>query len=122
MVTGTTLESLYALGHSQPALVARYRELGLKFETYQEAGLPRNMVTTGKRDLGPRLGLAYRAGQGRTAFVVRGGYSLSYFPIPLFTFVDRMFTNTPTHARYQLMLNNADQSPDGIPSYTAAHN
>jgi hypothetical protein len=117
VVLGTSLENMYALGDSLPSLVARYRELGMKFETAQEAGLPENFTTTSKSDLGPRFGAAYRVGDGKRAFVIRGGYSKAFFPIPLFTFVDRMFTNTPTFATYQYSLNNANQSPDGIPNY-----
>ncbi len=117
VVTGTSLQNMYALGDSLPALVARYQALGLKFETYQEAGLPRNFVTTSNRDLGPRFGAAYRVGDGRKSFVIRGGYSRSYFPIPMWTFVDRMFVNTPVSAALTYNLNDTTQSPDGISSY-----
>jgi Carboxypeptidase regulatory-like domain len=117
VVTGTSLENMYALGDSVPSLVARYQELGLKFQTYQEAGIPRNFLKTGKRDFGPRFGFAYRVGDGRKGFVIRGGYSVAYFPIPMWTFVDRMFVNTPVSAAYTNDLNNATQSPDGIPNY-----
>ena len=117
MVLGTDIQSMYALGDSLPSLVNRYKELGLKFESYQEAGLPRNFTTTSKRDFGPRFGAAYRVGDGRSSFVIRGGYSKAYFPIPMWTFVDRMFVNTPTNASYRYTPNNADQSPDGISNY-----
>ena len=49
--------------------------------------------------------------------MIRGGYSKAYFPIPMWTFVDRMFVNTPTNATYRYTPNNADQSPDGISNY-----
>lgn len=117
VVLGTDLQTMYALGDSVPSLVARFQELGMKIETYQQAGLPRNFTTTSKRDFGPRFGLAYRVGDGRKSFVVRGGYSRAYFPIPMWTFVDRMFVNTPTNATYRYTPNNADQSPDGISNY-----
>jgi Carboxypeptidase regulatory-like domain len=117
VVTGTSLENMYALGDSLPSLVNRYKELGLKFETYQQAGLPRNFTTTSKRDFGPRFGAAYRVGDGRANFVVRGGYSKAFFPIPMWTFVDRMFVNTPTNASYRYAPNNTDQSPDGISNW-----
>ena len=117
VVLGTDIQKMYALGDSLPSLVNRYKELGLKFESYQEAGLPRNFTTTSKRDFGPRFGAAYRLGDGRASFVIRGGYSKAYFPIPMWTFVDRMFVNTPTNASYRYTPNNADQSPDGISNY-----
>jgi hypothetical protein len=100
VVLGTDIQKMYALGDSLPSLVNRYKELGLKFESYQEAGLPRNFTTTSKRDFGPRFGAAYRLGDGRASFVIRGGYSKAYFPIPMWTFVDRMFVNAPTNASY----------------------
>ena len=37
--------------------------------------------------------------------------------MPLFTFVDRMFTNYPTMATFNNNLNDSAQSPDGISNY-----
>jgi len=117
LVLGAPLEDFYALGNSTPSLINRLQQLGMTIQTYDQAGLPRNFATAGKRDFGPRLGFAYRAGDGRKSFVIRGGYSVAYFPVPLFTFVDRMFTNYPTFATFSNNLNDSAQSPDGIPSY-----
>ena len=49
--------------------------------------------------------------------MLRGGYSLYGFPIPLRTFNTRMRQNPPTTAKYALTLNSAAQSPDGLPNY-----
>lgn len=89
----------------------------MKIESFEQAGLPKNLYSTNKTDFGPRVGLAYRVGDGAKSFVIRGGYSLAFFPIPLWTFVDRMFVNTPMSAGYTYALNNANQSPDGRPNY-----
>ncbi len=117
LVLGAPIEKFYALGNSAPSLVARLQQLGLQFQSHPEAGLPGNFAIAGQRDFGPRAGFAYRAGEGRKTFVIRGGYSVSFFPVPLFTFVDRMFTNTPTMATFNVNLNDSAQSPDGIPNY-----
>lgn len=117
LVLGTDIETFYKTGNSQPSLVGRFQELGMKMESFEQAGLPKNLYSTNKTDFAPRFGFAYRVGDGQKSFVVRGGYSLAYFPIPLWTFVDRMFVNTPMSAGYTYALNNANQSPDGRPNY-----
>ena len=117
LVLGAPIEDFYATGNSVPSLVNRLRELGMQVQSYQEAGLPSNFATAGKRDFGPRAGFAWRAGEGARSFVIRGGYSVSFFPVPVFTFVDRMFTNTPTAGAFNFNLNNSAQSPDGKPNY-----
>jgi hypothetical protein len=117
LVLGAPIEDFYATGNSHPGIINRLRQLDMKFESYQEAGQPSNFAKASKRDFGPRAGFAYRALDGRKSFVIRGGYSLAYFPVPLFTFVDRMFTNYPTMATFNLNLNDSAQSPDGIPNY-----
>ena len=50
---------------------------GAKFETAEEAGLPSKLVNDNWLDIGPHVGFAYRALDGRKSFVMRGGFSTS---------------------------------------------
>lgn len=117
VILGQDLQTMYQSGATLPSIVERLQFLGVKFMTHQEAGLPQRLMESTYRDLGPRLGFAYRAGDGRSPFVVRGGYRISYFPIPMFTWGQRMRQNAPLTTRFTTNLNDAAQTPDGISNY-----
>ncbi len=117
MVLGTDLDTMYRLGASVPSVVAKYQSLGLRFESYKDAGLPQNLVYDRNKNFGPRAGFAYRALDGRKSFVVRGGYSLAYFNMDQNSFVSNFNNNTPLSATFNYNYNDATQSPDTIPNY-----
>jgi hypothetical protein len=117
VVLGQDLNTLYRMGATLPSIVNRLQALGAKFETYKDAGLPQSLRYGNSRNFGPRLGFAYRAGDGRSAFVVRGGYRISYFAPVVQQWTADMRYETPFEAQFQTQLNNAAQSPDGIPNY-----
>jgi hypothetical protein len=114
IVTGTSLQKMYSLGYADPSVVNTYIAEGAKFETPgQGNSLPSGLMTSSKNDLGPRAGFAYRALDGSKSFVVRGGYSISYFHIPLYSFGARMRKNAPLTATYTESLTDGAYSPDG---------
>jgi hypothetical protein len=117
VVLSHDLDTMYRLGATLPSVVDRWRSLGVNFISYQEAGLPRNLVHPNQHNFGPRLGLAYRVGDGARSFVIRGGYRISYFPIPFFTWGQRMRQNIPFTARFRNALNDPALSPDGVSNY-----
>ncbi len=111
------LDTMYRLGGTLPAVVDRWQSLGVNFITYQEAGLPRSLLKPNRNNFGPRLGLAYRLGDGDRTVVIRGGYRISYFPIPFWTWGQRMRQNIPFTARFRNDLNDPTLTPDGISNY-----
>ncbi|HWQ92940.1 MAG TPA: TonB-dependent receptor [Clostridia bacterium] len=117
IVTGASLDTMYALGATTPELVAKYQALGAKFETPEQAGLPKNLLNSWKRNFGPRVGFAYQARAGNFPFVVRGGYSVSYFNIPIWKWNDNNMNNTPLRAQYEYNPMAAGQSPDGYSNW-----
>lgn len=117
IVTASDLNTMMALGATLPSLVATYQSQGIKFETAEQAGLPRTLVETAKRNFGPRLGVAYRALGGRSSFVVRGGYSVSYFNLPVSHWFGTNNTSTPLQGTYNYNPNDATQSPDGYSNW-----
>lgn len=117
IVLGTDLNTMYKAGASLPSVVSAYQDLGLKFETYQAAGLPQNLEHSRDKNFGPRAGFAYRAFDGKKAFVIRGGYSLSYFNMDQNSFVTNMNNNTPLTATFSYNPLDATQAPNGLPNY-----
>ena len=117
VVLGTDLNSMYALGATLPSVVQREQSLGVKFTTPRAAGLPEGLYSTPNRNFGPRLGLAYKLGSGSRPMVLRGGYGISYFTIPLRGWSARQRSNAPYYARLTSNINSSDLSPDGINNY-----
>ncbi|MFB3828128.1 MAG: carboxypeptidase regulatory-like domain-containing protein [Bryobacteraceae bacterium] len=117
IVLGDTVENFYKTGATTPVIVQRFESLGAKFISYRDAGLPHNLVHNDYNDFGPRLGVAYRVGGGLRPLVVRGGYRLSYFPLPVRSWGVTMRSNTPSTARFYNNPNAAERSPDGIRNY-----
>jgi hypothetical protein len=118
IVLGTDLETMYRLGATVPAVVDKMQALGVKFISYQEAGMPRELHKVPKTDFGPRVGLAYRLGSGSRPMVVRGGYRISHFTIPLRAWTAQQRSNAPFYARLTNQQDQAELAPDGIPNYS----
>lgn len=117
IINGVPLERMYELGVTTPEIVANFTRIGVNFITPDQAGLPDTMMHSNPYDFGPRAGFAYRFSPGARSTVLRGGYALYGFPIPLRTFNARMRSNAPTNARFTQSFTSAAQSPDGLPNY-----
>ncbi len=114
VVMGRSPEDMISLGYSLPSIMDRFQALGMKFITPQQAGLPERLVETNFANLGPRLGMAYRFGDGLKSFVLRAGYRVSYFHINLSDWAARMRSNAPMDAWFYNSFTQASYSPDGI--------
>jgi hypothetical protein len=117
VVNGADWDTMYKMGATLPSIVKIYEGLGVKFITPDQAGLPRDMVYLNKWDFNPRSGFAYRFSSGSRPIVVRGGYGLYGYPMPLRAFDARMRSNPPTTARFTYQLSNSAQTPDRLPNY-----
>ena len=118
IVLGQPLDYMYEMGATTESLVSALEGYGAKFESASQAGLPEHLISDNWWDFGPHVGFAYRALDGRKAFVIRGGYSISYFPLPLWGWSDRMRMNAPFVGTYENRYNTAaNYSPDGIGNY-----
>jgi hypothetical protein len=123
IVLGQPLDFFYKVGAANPALVKILESYGAKFETAEQAGLPKKLVRDNWRDIGPHLGFAYRALDGHKSFVLRGGFSTNYNLIPIYGWNDRMRLNAPFAGFYQnYQLTDASQSPDGVGNYGLVSN
>ncbi|MEK7408874.1 MAG: carboxypeptidase regulatory-like domain-containing protein [Acidobacteriota bacterium] len=118
IILSESLDKLYAAGVTSPPEIKIFQDIGVKFKTYREAGLPQKLVKNNWRDIGPHIGMAYRGGSGRSSFVLRGGYSISYFSEGLWSWMDQSAAATPFTVFHQnFSLSSAAESPDGISSY-----
>ena len=102
---------------STPAILSALRSFGGNLISYKDAGLPQKLQNQNWKELGPRLGFAYRALEGKKAFVVRGGYRMSYYPQKLQDWVGAQSGSVPVAANFQNTVSNTALSPDGLPNY-----
>jgi hypothetical protein len=116
-VIGNDLDAMYKSGSLLPQVVKQIQAQGGKVETWKDAGMPQSLVNTNYNNFGPRLGFAYRALDGRKAFVLRGGYRISTYPIPYRSWGGVQGWNPPSQASFSYSVTNTVQSPDGLPSY-----
>jgi len=116
VILTSSLAEMQTMGATVPSVLARYQQLGVKFVDWSTTGLPRTLINGNRGDLGPRLGFAYRALSGRSAFVFRGGYSLSYFTTPIYLWQDSDRNNVPFNATFSNSVTDAALSPDGLPN------
>jgi hypothetical protein len=118
VVLGQDLDTLYKVGATSPALVNVLVKNGSKFARPEDVGYPKRLVNNNWFDIGPHVGFAYRAFEGRKSFILRGGFSTAYFPVPIYGWNDRMRLNSPFTGFYQnFTLTSSSESPDGLGNY-----
>ena len=117
IVLGQPLDKLYGLGAVNAGVIKAYTDLGVRFTTPGEAGLPAKMFRTDTVNWLPRLGFAYRVNDGKHPIVLRGGYSRFSYPVPVGGYYARARSNAPLHISYSFNLNSSQQSPDGLSNY-----
>lgn len=117
IVNGTDWETMYKIGATTRAIGNIFQSLGVPFITPQAAGLPDNLIKLNKWDFNPRAGFAYKVTSGSHPIVVRGGYGIYGYPMPLRAFNARMRQNPPTTARFTYQFSNSAQTPDRLPNY-----
>ncbi len=100
-----------------PSIVAAFQSFGGKVIGYQEAGLPKDMTYINWKQFGPRAGFAYRALDGRKAFVLRGGYRISYYPETTGTLYNALSNPQIESGNFQYSVTSTPLSPDGLPNY-----
>ena len=116
-VVGTDVDNFIKRGATLPSIVTAVKNFGGNIISYKDAGLPQNLIYRNWKQLGPRLGFAYRAWEGSKAVVLRGGYRISYYPQKLQDWVDNASGSPPVAASFENSVTNTALSPDGLPNY-----
>ncbi len=91
MVTSGPIEQAYQVN---AAAIAAFRTAGVIFKSASEVGFPSGLLAPDRNDIAPRIGFAYSLDRsGKT--VLRGGYGISYWTLPLIGLQARSRTNPP---------------------------
>lgn len=117
VVNGADWDTMYKNKATTPAIQKIYTDIGMKFGRPADFGLPGKLMYLNKWDFNPRAGFAYRLTAGRRALVVRGGYGLYAYDMPIRAFDARGRSNPPTTAAFTYSLGNSAQTPDRMVSY-----
>ncbi len=117
LVLPKPISAFIANGFTTQAIVSNLQNLGVKFETPQQGGIPSSGFNNSMANFLPRVGFAYTPGIGPKGLVIRGGYGEYIYPVPIRNSVRYLTANYPFTAGYSQSYTSASQSPDGLPNY-----
>jgi hypothetical protein len=106
-----------AVGNTTQAIITNMENIGVKFETPQQAGFPSALIKSYNFNFLPRVGFAYLPFNGKWGTVIRGGYGRYIFPVPVRSVYKDDMATYPNRAGYSYSFSSASQSPDGLPNW-----
>jgi hypothetical protein len=80
-----------------PAVLESWKQRGVTWVTADSIGFPGALVPMNKKDFGPRIGAAFRLSD---KWVLRAGYGVYYWPMPLSQILQSARTNPPLNLRF----------------------
>jgi hypothetical protein len=103
-------------GLTNNGLITNLRNLGVKFESMEEGGMPSRGIAGANANFLPRLGFAYTPAFGKNGTVIRGGFGQYVYPVPVRNSIRYLTASYPFTAAYSTSYIAAAQSPDGLPN------
>lgn len=89
--------SMSSLPGIPPAVLSSWSARGLQYTTANAAGYPSALFRSIYHDFGPRIGVAFKL---TDKTVLRGGFGIYYFPMPLSMILQSSRTNPPLNLRF----------------------
>lgn len=121
MVLSAPISELIAKGYTTQAIITNDENIGMKFETAQQAGMPANtLMDNYDFNFLPRLGLAYIP--FRTGTIFRGGFGQYMYATPLEDYENHPERNNPFTAQYTQSYSTANQAVDDLPNELLRYN
>jgi hypothetical protein len=117
MVLSNPLSFYIAKGYTTQAIITNLQNLGVKFETPQQAGTPSGGFYNSYLNFNPRVGFAYTPFSSRWGTVVRGGYGEYIYPVPIRNSLLTAVRELPWMASWSQSYTSSAQAPDGLPNY-----
>lgn len=120
-VFASTPAQLIAKGYTTQAIITNLQNIGVKYETPSQAGLPEKLAYDYNLNFSPRVGIAYQPFGGKYGTVIRGAYGRYIYPVPTRSAYQPVQRQIPFTAAYSMSYTAANQSPDGIQNYLLRH-
>jgi hypothetical protein len=117
LVLPNPISTYIANGFTTQALVTNLQNLGVKFETPSQAGIPSAGFNNSMANFDPRLGFAWSPGfLSKWGTVIRGGYGEYIYPVPVRNSTRYLTSDYPFTAGYSQSYVSAAYAPDGLPN------
>ena len=123
MVLAASPSALVAGGFASQAIITNMQNIGVKFETADQAGMPANtLLKNNNLNFLPRFGFAYQPFGGKHGTVVRGAFGRYANPMPIEDYVNHPQNNNPIANTFTQNYAAANQAIDGLPNELLRYN